>query len=400
MPTLFLVVFVDLVGFGLIIPLLPFYGEHFHASPGEVGLLMAVYSLTQFIFATVWGRLSDSLGRRPVLVMTLAGATLSYLWLAFADSLWMLFAARALGGAMAGNISAAFAYVADITTPANRAKGMGVVGAAFGLGFIFGPAIGGALAGHDPAHADYMTPALAAAGLSATAMVLAIFVLPESLPRAVRRAHAGLARTSRWRMLREALGRPAVGRLILIAFLATFVFAGMETTFAMWSRRQFGWGPEQNGYLFAYVGVISAFIQGGLVGRLAHRFGERALIVAGTVALAAGMLSIPLASSLPLLAVTMFLVAVGFSLMTPSLNSAVSLAVGAGVQGGTMGVSRSATTLARVLGPAWAGLLFEHVGKDWPFFAGAAVMAAVFALALAVRIPGGDAAAPGLADAD
>jgi MFS family permease len=394
MSTLFLVVFTDLVGFGLIIPLLPFYGEHFHASPAEVGLLMAIYSFAQFLMAPVWGRLSDRVGRRPVLAASLAGATLSYLWLAYADSLWMLFAARALGGAMAGNISTAFAYVADITTPANRAKGMGIVGAAFGLGFIFGPAIGGALAGHDPANADYASPALAAAALSATAMLLTLLVLPESLSKALRRKAASLSRASRWRMLQQALQRPGVGRLILIAFLATFVFAGMETTFAMWSRRQFGWGPEQNGYLFAGIGLISAAVQGGMVGRLAKRFGERQLVICGAAALAAGMLAIPFSSSVLWLAPAMMVVAVGFSLMTPSLNSLVSLSVDAGVQGGTMGVSRSATTLARVLGPGWAGLLFECAGKDWPFLAGAVIMAAVVAIAYAADVPQSATSAP------
>ena len=288
MAILFLIVFIDLVGFGLIIPLLPFYGEHFHATPAEVGVLMAIYSLAQFIAAPLWGRLSDRVGRRPVLAFSLLGATLSYVWLAFADSLWMLFAARALGGFMAGNIATAFAYVADVTTPANRAKGMGIVGAAFGLGFIFGPAIGGMLAGHDPVHADYRTPALVAAALSALAMMLtagaAAGIAAEVGPTgASRRCRA----PSRWQMLAQALRTPGVGRLIVIAFLATFVFAGMETTFAMWSRRQFGWGPEQNGYLFAFVGLISAAVQGGLVGRLAKRFGEHRLIVAGAAALAA-----------------------------------------------------------------------------------------------------------------
>ncbi len=385
MAILFLIVFVDLVGFGLIIPQLPFYGEHFHASPLQVGLLMAVFSFAQFLAAPMWGRLSDRIGRKPVLVASLAGAVLSYAWLAFATDLWMLFAARAIGGAMAGNIAAAFAYVADVTTPANRAKGMGIVGAAFGLGFIFGPAIGGFLAGHDPLTADYTTPALAAAGLSALAMLLTLLVLPESLSEDVRRQHAGMARASRWRMLKNALQRPGMGRLILIIFLSTFVFAGMETTFAMWSRRQFGWGPEQNGYLFAFVGLISALVQGGLIGRLARRYGEPSLVMGGSALLAAGMLAIPTSTSLAVLVPAMLLVALGFSLMTPSLNSLISLRVDASVQGGTMGVSRSASTLARVLGPGWAGLLFEFLGKDWPFYAGAAVMAAVLVITVAMR---------------
>lgn len=393
MATLFLIVFVDLVGFGVIIPLLPFYGEHFHASPLEVGLLMAVFSLAQFVAAPIWGRLSDRIGRKPVLVASLAGAVLSYVWLAFASDLWMLFAARALGGAMAGNIAAAFAYAADVTTPGNRAKGMGIVGAGFGLGFIFGPAIGGFLAGHDPLTADYTTPALAAAGLSALAMVLTLLLLRESLSEDIRRQHAGMARATRWQMLQNALRRPGVGRLILIVFLSTFVFAGMETTFAMWSRRQFGWGPEQNGYLFAFVGLISAFVQGGLIGRLAQRFGEPALLVSGAALLSAGMLAIPFATSLVVLVPAMLVVALGFSLMTPSLNSLISLKVDAAVQGGTMGVSRSASTLARVLGPGWAGLLFQFLGKDWPFYAGAAVMAGVVILTMAIRLvhPAGNA---------
>ncbi len=374
MLTLFLIVFVDLVGFGLIIPLLPFFGEHFGASPAMVGLLMASFSLTQFLAAPLWGWLSDHRGRRPVLLASLAGLACAYALLAFADSLALLFAARAFAGLMAGNIATAFAYVADITTPANRARGMGMIGAAFGLGFIFGPAIGGVLAGGDPHAADYRTPALLAAALSALAFAMTLALLPESLPATVRAGNRALPAPSRWRQFRAALGRPAVGRIIAIAFLATFVFAGLESTFAMWSKRQFGWGPEQNGYLFAFVGTISALIQGGLIGRLARACGERALVISGAVLLACGMLMIPFAGTLALLVPAMTIAAAGFSLMSPSLNTLLSLSVGNAVQGGTMGVSRSATTLARVLGPTAAGALFSALGKDWPFYAGVAVM--------------------------
>ncbi len=380
MPVLFLIVFVDLVGFGVIIPLLPFFGEHFGASPAQVGLLMAAYSFTQFLAAPLWGRLSDRIGRRPVLIASLTGAVGAYVWLGFANSLWMLFAARLAGGAMAGNISTAFAYVADITGPSNRAKGMGMVGAAFGLGFIFGPAIGGILAGPDPLAADYRTPALAAAALSGLALVLTVLILKESLPPDVRSRHAAIPSATRWRRFRIAITQPSVALLLAISFLATFVFAGMETTFAMWSRRSFGWGPEQNGYLFAFVGLLSAIIQGGLIGRLAKRFGEGRLVVFGSTLLALGMLMIPFSASLASLLAAMVIVALGFSLLSPSLNSLISLQVGAELQGGTMGVARSVTTLARVLGPGWAGALFYYIGKDWPFLGGTLVMAAVVAL--------------------
>ncbi len=382
MPILFFIVFIDLIGFGIIIPLLPFYGEFHDASPATVGLLMATYSFTQFLAAPFWGRLSDHLGRRPVLLVSLAGAVAAYLWRGLADSLWMLFAARAVGGFMAGNISTAFAYVADVTPREDRARGMGMIGAAFGLGFIAGPAIGGLLAGSDPVHADFHTPAFAAAAMSAMALVVALVTLKESLAADIRRRLAEAPRQPRLSMFRQALKRPNVGLLIVLTFLATFVFAGLESTFAMWSRRQFGWGPEQNGYLFAFVGLLSAVIQGGLVGRIARRFGEARLIIHGSAALAIGVMLIPFSHGLPLLLVAMVIAGYGFSVVSPSLTSLISLQVGDDEQGGIMGVTRSAATMARFLGPAWAGLLFETLGRDWPYFGGALVMAVVVGLGL------------------
>ncbi len=380
MLILFFIVFIDLIGFGVIIPLLPFYAEFYQASPEVVGLVMATYSFTQFLAAPFWGRLSDRIGRRPVLLVSLAGAAMSYVWLGFADTLWMLFAARAVGGAMAGNISAAFAYVADITTRETRAKGMGVIGAAFGLGFIAGPAIGGILAGSDPVNADFQSPAFAAAGLSITALVMAVFMLKESLPLETRKKLAEQPPQKRLAMFRVALGQPVVGLLILLTFMATFVFAGLESTFAMWSRRQFGWGPEQNGYLFAYVGLLSAAIQGGLIGPMARRFGEARLIIQGALALAIGVFLIPFSSNLVVLLVAMTIAGYGFSIISPSLNSLISLQVGDHEQGSTMGVTRSASTMARFIGPAWAGMLFGVLGRDWPYFGGALVMVAVVIL--------------------
>ncbi|NQW01413.1 MAG: MFS transporter [Rhodospirillales bacterium] len=382
MLVLFLVVVIDLIGFGIIIPLLPFFAEYYQASPFEVGLLMASYSLAQFIAAPIWGRMSDRIGRRPVLLVSLAGAMLTYVWLGLADSLWVLFAARIAGGFMAGNISAAFAYVADITTRENRAKGMGVVGAAFGLGFILGPAIGGIMAGSDPLHADFQSPAFTAAGLSAAALILGIFTLKESLSDEILARIAAKPKVSRLRQFRTALEIPNIRLLLALSFLAIFAFAGIEATFALWSRRQFGWGPEQNGYLFALIGLLNAAMQGGLIGRMAKRFGETSLLLQGSIALTIGIAMIPFASNLWVLIPAMMIATYGFSIISPALNSLISLQTGEEEQGGMMGVTRSATTLARVAGPAWAGLLFSTFGMNWPYFGGACVMAVVVGLVI------------------
>lgn len=381
MPVLFLIVVVDLIGFGVIIPLLPFYAEYYQASPAEVGLLMAVYSAAQFLAAPFWGRLSDRIGRRPVLLGTIGAAALSYILLGFAESLFMLFLARAIGGLMAGNISTAFAYAADVTTKENRAKGMGMVGAAFSIGFILGPAIGGILAGSDPLHADFRTPSFVAAGLSALAFFLGLFVLKESLSAEARAEIKKQTRVARMQALLSALKTPGIGILLILAFLTTLVFAGLESTFAMWSRRQFGWGPEQNGYLFAFIGVLAAAIQGGLMGKLAIRFGVERLIFAGALALTLGLALIPLVVTVPQLVGAMTLAALGFSIITPALNTAISVRGEADVQGGLMGVTRSASTLSRMIGPAIGGATFGFIGIHTPYISGAVIMVAVAFLA-------------------
>jgi DHA1 family tetracycline resistance protein-like MFS transporter len=382
---IFLTVFVDLVGFGVIVPLLPFYGEHFHASPLIVTLLMAIYSLAQFFSAPLWGRLSDLKGRKPVLMASILGIALSYVWLAFAGSLWELFAARALAGAMAGNIAAAQAYIADVTPPEKRAHGMGLIGAAFGLGFIFGPAIGGLLGGSDPSHPNFVAPALTAAGLSLLAFAFAAFNLKESLDPAARAYNGERRPVTRFTVLGSAMRDPRLGLMVLLLFLVTFVFAGMESTFALWSERSFGWGPRQNGYIFAYTGILAAMIQGGLIRQLAKRFGEATLVVQGALALALGLVAIPLVHSLLPLLAAMLLLAYGVGVSNPSLSSLVSLQAKEAERGVTLGVSQSASSLARVVGPAFAGLAFEIVGRSGPFLTGAAIMLA--ALFLALRLP-------------
>jgi DHA1 family tetracycline resistance protein-like MFS transporter len=381
MPILFLIVFVDLVGFGLIIPLLPFYAERFGASPQQVTILMAVFSLMSMISAPLWGRISDRIGRRPVLMASMLAAAFAYLWMGFASELWMLFAARAFAGLCAGNIAAAQAYIADVTPPEKRARGMGMIGAAFGLGFIIGPALGGLVAGNEIGSADLETPGLIAAGLSAVAFLGVVLLLPESLPAAVR------ARPSRSRIaiLYSVLGRPVLARLLAVFFIVILAFAGMESTFAMWAMRQYGWGPAQIGYVFTYVGLLSAVMQGGLIGPLTRRFGEERLMQSGLALIALGLLLLPFARALLPLGVALTALAVGMGAMQPSLNSLISRRAGVEEQGEVMGLAQSVGSLSRVLGPVIAGALFEAFGRNSPYLWGAALVGG--ALLLSWRLP-------------
>jgi len=381
MPILFLIVFIDLVGFGVVIPLLPYYALRYDASAFAVTMLMASYSLAQFIAAPVLGRISDKVGRRPVLLASIACSIASYVWLGLADALWMLFAARLLAGAGAGNIAAAQAYIADVTPPEKRAKGMGMIGAAFGLGFTIGPAIGGVIAGSDPAAADLARPAFLAAFLSAVALALTAALLKESLAPGA----AAAPRPGRYALARGAFARPVLANLIVLLFVTVSAFAGMETTFALWANSRFGWGPEQVGWIFFYVGIVLAALQGGAIGRLAQRYGEARLVTAGAAIIGIGLLGLVFAGSLWEVLVVTGLLAIGMGLLNPSVTSLVSREAGVEERGGIMGVSQSASSLARILGPAVAGAVFSLWGRNAPYVLGALLMAAV--VAMAVRLP-------------
>jgi MFS transporter, DHA1 family, tetracycline resistance protein len=370
MAILFLIVFIDLVGFGLVIPLLPFYAERFAATPFEMTALFAIYSAMSMLTAPLWGRLSDRVGRRPVLIASMAAAAVAYGWLGLATRLWMLFAARAFAGACAGNIAAAQAYIADVTTPENRAKGMGLIGAAFGLGFIIGPVVGGLVAGSDIRTADLETPGLIAAALSATALLGVIGLLPESL-----KIGRQVGERSRIAAARAALAQPVLARLLLIFFLVILAFSGMETTFAWWAMAQFGWGPRPTGFVFFYVGLLSAVMQGGLIGRLSRQFGEERLMLAGLAAIAIGLLVLPLARELAPLIVALTFLALGMGAMQPSINSLISRRAGGDQQGAVMGVAQSVGACSRVLGPLIGGALFMTSGRDSPFLWGVVLVA-------------------------
>lgn len=391
MPALLLTVFVDLIGFGIVLPLQPFYAQEFGASPATVTLVAASYTAMQFVFAPVWGRLSDRVGRKPVLLVTSAGACVGYAALAFTGSLAELFLARAFGGAMAGNIGVAHACVADLAGPDDRARWMGRVGAAAGLGFVAGPALGGLLSGPDPANPDFRLPFLAASGAAALAFLLAAALLRESAGAAGRRRAAGEGGPGgAWRRVRQA----GLAPLLLLVLAAPLVFSGVETVFALWSERALGWGPERNGYMYAFMGAVAVVVQGLAVGPLAARLGERRAVVLGMAAAAAGCLVLPFAGGAAAVAAGLGLLVLGISVSGPSLTSLVAARAGAHERGALLGISQSAGGLGRIAGPALSGPAFGALGRDWPFLLGAAIMAAaaLYALVLARRLttPGAD----------
>ncbi|HEV7682411.1 MAG TPA: MFS transporter [Pyrinomonadaceae bacterium] len=356
---IFTTVFIDLVGFGIVIPVLPFYAEgtQFGATPRTVGLLFASYSAMQLIFSPVLGRLSDKHGRRPVLLISIIGTGIGFLILGFATTLWMLFVGRILDGITGGNISTAQAYIADITTKENRAKGMGLIGAAFGLGFVFGPAIGGILS-----HWGIWVPFLFAAGLCFANALLLYFTLPETVTPD-HPARVSAARGRGLAQLIQALRNPQLGYVLIIYFLFIVAFSIMTTSFSLYTMFRFGYDATHTGYLFAYVGILAVIVQGGLIGKLVKRFGELSLVIVGAFLFAGSLFAVPFvgpeAGGLVALLVGGGLFSIGNSLSAPSLTSLASKSAGADEQGSVLGVTQSVASLARAVGPALAAVLIN-----------------------------------------
>lgn len=359
---IFTTVFIDLVGFGIVIPVLPLYvegaGSRFHATPRMVAVLVASYSIMQLIFSPILGRLSDKFGRRPVLLYSVIGTGISFLILGFAWTLWILFLGRILDGISGGNISTAQAYIADVTTPENRAKGMGLIGAAFGLGFIFGPFLGGELSRWGAA-----TPFFFAAGLSFCNAILIYFTLPETVTDAMkaREQNEGLHWTKRWVDLFASIKEGRMGLILLIYFLLIVAFSIMTTDFALYTRYRFNYDAVKNGHIFAFIGVIAVLIQGVLFGRLARWLGEGFLVVVGSLLLAGSLFALPYVTpafgGVVLLVGLSGVLAIGNSLATPALTTLSSKSAGAGRQGAALGVTQSAASAARVVGPLLAAAL-------------------------------------------
>lgn len=421
---LFLVVFTDLLGFGIVIPLLPRYGEayaatvedlrvslsgfgplvHLTSSPAIflslcLGILLSSYSLFQFVFSPVWGRLSDRFGRKPILVMSLLGSAIGYALFAASHSIGMLILSRSIAGIMAANISTAQAYIADVTTPENRAKGMGVVGAAFGLGFSLGPFVGGFLASlqNSPAvHAAARSvpplapflanvqslPGLFAGGLSLTALVLTIVLLPESLTAAAKPRRE---RPARLVLIWKGLRHPQVGIIFILFFIYTFGFTQMEVTLAQLIGHRFGLDIQHSYWLFAWVGFLGALVQGGLIGRLSRRFGERGLASAGILIVTVSLAGMSYTPGVGWLVGALALLAIGAGITTPSLSSLVSRLTSATEQGGTFGIFQSISSIARIIGPVVAQLLYQkgaHVHAPYLLAAGAGLVGFLMSLRL------------------
>jgi multidrug resistance protein len=342
-----------------------------------VGLLSASFSLMQFVFAPIWGRLSDTVGRRPIILLGLFGSFLSYLIFGLAQSLSVLFIARIAAGIAGANIPTAQAFVADTTTPENRAKGMGLVGAAFGLGFIFGPAVGGFLS-----QWGYAAPAFFASALALANFCAALFLLPESRTPEARRAELTTVPQGRIEALRRALARPHLPTLLLVYFIVVVAFSGFEATFALFSERRFGFTAATIGYMFAFVGLVLAIVQGTLVGRAARRLTERRVVPMAILLLAAGLGFIALSRTVFFLTAASGLIAVGMGFNNPSLVSLISRLSSQDEQGGVLGVSQSLASLARVFGPAWGGFVFDRFGISIPFLVASGLMFLAFVLSV------------------
>jgi MFS family permease len=390
---IFLTVFIDLVGFGIIIPVMPSYAQTFHASGFTIGLLMSAYSIMQFVFTPFWGRLSDHVGRRPILLLSLTASTLGYLIWGFSSSLAMLFISRLVAGAGNANIACAQAYVADITSQENRAKGMGLIGAAFGLGFVLGPAIGGLalLGGQLPLIFGPLTSHFSglqligflAAALSLSDLILTFFLLPEP----EKRSNAGSERFNlKPSFYFDVLKSEKLRTSLAIFFISTFAFANMEATLVLLTNKIYGFSDFQNEMMFTYVGLLIVFIQGGLIHRLVKKYGEKRLISVGCVLVAVGLLLTPLTSDLRVLALALALLAFGSGINTPSNQSMLSKLAQSDKMGGVLGVGQSLSTLGRIFGPLVGGAAFQYFGVGCPYYIGASAMLVAFILSLQLPI--------------
>ncbi|GAC1334327.1 MAG: tetracycline resistance MFS efflux pump [Isosphaeraceae bacterium] len=384
------IVLVDLLGFTIVMPLLPRFAKEYGFDPSQIGMLLAAYPRLQRISGPVLGRLSDRYGRRPILAISQAGTAVSFLILGLSRDFRIMLLARMLDGASGGNILVAQAYVADVTKPENRSKSLGLIGAAFGLGFAFGPLLGGLLASA-PVGREWQLrlPFLVAAGFSTIAWLLVLFKLPESLPADVRGRQK--ARTLSLRGLADTIRLPGIGLLVLVGALNTLAFAALEGTFSLFLDNRFQWSASQAAYAFAFLGIISALVQGGLIRRLLPRFGEPRLMIFGLLVLSFGLASLALAKTFPLLILAGLLIGLGQGTSGPSIQGLLSRLTPATEQGAVFGVLTSAQTFARMINYYFGNRLLSRGSAD-PYWEGSAIALVAIVIAFAaigrIRKPG------------
>ncbi len=408
LATVFLVVLIDLIGFGIVLPLLPFYASQFHASPIAIGFLYSVYSFAQLIFSPIWGSYSDRVGRRPIMLMSTLGASAAYLIFAFSHSLGILFFSRLLAGIMGGNISTAQAYVADVTTHEDRAKGMGLIGAAFGIGFVLGPAISTFLI-HPSFHGflnhiglvsvfnwmsqnKYAAPGLFASLLSLTSFLLVLFKLPETVKKS---EYPDVSRVVKTTIFNKTFWRPIFDQnrqdqkhflplLLLSVLLLSIGQASLYSSFPLFCQKILNFTAEQVGFQYIYMGIIAVVIQGGLIRVLIKKYAEEKLFLAGNILLVIGLTLIPFAKSEWMLLLFLGTLSVGGSLNGPTLNSLVSKKADPLRVGAMMGISQGLSGLGRVIGPTWGGILYA-LGFRLPFLATALVVSFTIWVGLRLR---------------
>jgi len=383
---LFLTVFIDLLGFGIVIPFLPLYAERLGVGAAGVGLILASYSGAQLIGAPILGRISDRIGRRPIIMLGLLGSSAGYLIYGFATSFFWLIISRAVHGLCAATVSTAQAYIADTTEESERAHGMGLIGAAFGLGFVLGPGLGGLLAwagsglpGFFAGEGGLRVPVFFASALAFANFLFAAKALPESHQGAGGPFLRFGEMLEPWFNITQNL-HGLLLRLFSLAFLFTFVFAGLETTFALLAAGHYGLSAVGIGGLFAFAGLLQAIAQGYVLGKIVKRTGEWWLIRAGAIAMAIGLAPLAGGSSRMLLCLLLALIAVGYGFSGPSVASLISKSASRQLQGEVLGVNQSALSLARIFGPIVAGILYELLGAAWPYLGGAVIMLAALSL--------------------
>lgn len=364
---LFMIVLADMIGFGLILPLLPYYATQFGANEFIIGMLTAIYPLGQFFAAPIVGRLSDKYGRKPLLLFSVGGTFLSLLLLGFAKSLIVLFIARLTDGLTGGNITVAQSYISDITTAKNRSKGLGMIGAAFGIGFVFGPVIGGLLS-----NISYSLPAFIAAGISFINLMLIIFVLPESLNK--KEAKVKKRVPINLKALKKELKRPIVGPLLLTRLFYSFSFSMFETTFALYALKKFSLQASQTGLVLTYVGVILVIVQGFLVGKISEKFKDHNIILATLIIMAPSLVLWGFAPNIIFLLIVLIPLSFAGGIFNVTINSFLTKIIAKEDIGGTLGLSNSLESLSRIFAPLLGGFLIGISGAYLPGLVGGIIV--------------------------